>query len=141
VATVTEPRRNAPSCPSCRAEVGDPWCYTATGFRRHHHETRRKLAAGQPPAASTKGSKSDAMPTQAQQRMLSSAVDGGGLVEVSGYQFHGDAQRRATMAAMVADTRGWFRYVRDTPHAAVYEITDQGRLAYYRHVERWGTAR
>lgn len=134
--TGTDPRGNAPACPRdrCRATAGDLWCYTATGFRRHWHAARRLLAAGQnPPAAAADGSRTGQRPSEAQQRILTQAVAGGGLYEVSGYTFAGDAQRRAAMTAMAGPACGWFRHVQETPHGDVYEITDAGRRAYYRY--------
>jgi hypothetical protein len=69
--------------------------------------------------------------------MLSWALaDKRGRVEISGYTFHGDARRRATMLSMADPTRRWFTHVKETDHGTLYEITDDGRAAWKRY-EDW----
>lgn len=140
---VTDPRRNAPACPrpSCGARAGDPWCLTATGFPRGMHAARLALIRGEEPAAGKPaGALTGRRPSEAQQRILVQAAAAGGLYELSGYRFHGDAQRRAAMTAMADDARGWFREVRHTDHGTLFEITTAGRSAAYRY-EDWMNGR
>ncbi len=141
LAEVTDPRRDSPPCrhKGCGAQRGDRWCYTATGFRRHWHAVRRAdvdnpPAAGQPTAPA--GKLARRRPSEAQQRILGAAMGNGGLYELSGYTFHGDAQRRAAMGAMSNPARGWFTRLRETQHGTLYEITNAGRAAFYRY-EEW----
>lgn len=139
MAAVTDIRKNPPACPlpTCPAGEGDRFCYTATGFPRQWHTARRKRALGDTaPEPSAAGSLAHRRPSEAQHRLLAQAMAGGGVYELSGYRFHGDAQRRRAMQAMAGTERGWFRHVRETPHGTVYEITDDGRSAYYRY-EDW----
>lgn len=134
-----DPRRNAPACPKpgCGAPVGDPWCYTLTGFRRHWHAPRRRLADGQKPATPpAAGALAGHRPSEAQHRMLAVAIRQDGYYELSGYNFHGDAQRRATMHAMVDPARGWFSHVKEVQHGTLYRITAAGRAAWQRY-ENW----
>jgi hypothetical protein len=136
VAVVTDPRTVAPDCPlkTCSATVGDVWCYTPTGFRRHWHAARRAVVAGATaPAVPAAGKLAGRRPSEAQQRILAAAMAGGGMYELSGYTFHGDAQRRAAMTAMADQARGWFRQLHHTDHGTMFEITDTGRNAYYRY--------
>lgn len=131
MAAVTE----APACPFCRAQAGDRWCYTATNFRRHWHAMRWALvdaakAAAVQPARKPRAKRA----SEAQYRIMVAAMGAGGLYELSGYTFHGDAQRRAAMRAMV--DRGWFRYVRETQHGSLHELTNDGRNAFYAY-EEW----
>jgi hypothetical protein len=132
---LTDPRRNPVACPepTCGAQQGDLWCYTPTGFRRGFHSSRRALALGQPAPAKKKPS-TDARPSHKQGDMLAWAIHHDGQYEVSGYTFHGEAQKRAAMNAMVE--RSWFRRLRDTDHGTLYEITDDGRQASARY-ENW----
>jgi hypothetical protein len=137
---VKDPRVGTPPCPvtSCRAPAGSTWCVTPTGFRRHMHTVRRRMIDGAPaPAAKPAGSLVRRRPTRPQAGLLAVAVTGpAGEVEVSGYTFSGDAQRRAAMAAMTDPARGWFTYVRSTAHCEVYAVTDAGRAAWRRY-EDW----
>jgi hypothetical protein len=73
-------------------------------------------------------------PSEKQAHILAQAADDGGLYELSGYGFHGEAQRRAAVLAMVDESRAWMRHVRETQHGDLYEITNGGRdaLARYR---------
>lgn len=126
-----DPRVNTPACrhPDCGALAGDPACYTATGFPRGQHKVRWKPAAPTPEP----GSLSDRRPSSKQHDIMRQAMAAGGLYELSGYRFHGDAQRRAAMQPMADPARGWFRRVRDTDHGTLYDLTDAGRNAYYRY--------
>lgn len=131
---VTE--KTPPACTfrGCGAQAGDRWCYTATGFRRHMHAVRRRLIAGEPAAEKSAGSLAGRKPTDAQAKMLGAAIaTDDGLFEVSGYNHHGDAQRRATMKAMTDPARGWFTFAHSTAHCEVYRITDAGRAAWQRY--------
>lgn len=134
-----DPRRNAPPCPlkTCRAVAGDLWCYTPTGFRRHWHAARwRIVEGGQPKAETAAGALSGRRPSEAQHRILAWAIHQAGYYDLSGYTFHGDAQRRAAMTAMADPARGWFARVRATDHGTLYKITDAGRAAFQRY-ENW----
>lgn len=134
---VKDPRVDTPPCPlaSCRAAAGSTWCVTPTGFRRHMHTVRRRMIDGTPaPAPKPAGSLVRRRPTRPQAGLLAAAVTGeSGEVEVSGYTFRGDAQRRAAMAAMTDEARGWFTYVRSTAHCEVYAVTAAGRAAWQRY--------
>lgn len=129
----TDPRLNTPDCGhlGCNAKAGDPWCYTRTGFPRSMHAVRRRGAAQDKVA----GKRAALRPSEKQYQIMQAAVDGGGMYELSGYRFAGDAQRQAAMAAMADVERGWFVRVRDTQHGTLYEITDTGRNAYYRYID------
>lgn len=136
MAELSDPRRDAPACPTatCRAGKGNPWCYTATGFPRAMHTARLKLIAGAAPAEKTAGSLAGKRPSHLQADILGWAIaDPDGQWELSGYRFRGDAQRRAAMLAMAADTRGWFSHVRETDHGTLYQVTDAGRAAWQRY--------
>jgi len=134
---LTDPRRNAPACPTCVAQAGDVWCYTATGFRRHWHAARRRAADGQPaPEQKPAGHLTGRRPSDKQANILAAAIAGDDTYEVSGYGFHGEAQKRAAMLAMADEARGWFRHLRETQHGTLYEITDAGRDAAARY-ETW----
>jgi hypothetical protein len=128
-------RRNAVACPepNCKAQEGDLSCYTATGFPRGWHASRRRLALGRPDPAK-KAPSPDVRPSHKQADMLAWAIANDGRYEVSGYTFHGDAQKRAAMDSMVGRT--WFRRLHHTDHGTLYEITDEGRQASGRY-ERW----
>lgn len=135
MAAVTDP----PACPFCRAQAGDRWCYTATNFRRHWHAMRWALvdaakAAAPAPAPAPARKPKPKRASEAQYRILCRAMTDGGLYELSGYRFHGDAQRRAAMRAMVE--KQWFRYVRETQHGSLHELTNDGRNAFYAY-EEW----
>jgi hypothetical protein len=122
---------------NCGAQAGDPWCYTATGFRRHQHAVRVRDAQGVPPAAEKPaGSLAGRRPTDKQYLIILAAANGEGCYEVSGYGFHGEAQIRAAMDAMVDDARGWFTRVRETQHGTLFQLTDAGRTAGIRY-ETW----
>lgn len=129
-----DPRVNTPACThaGCGALAGDPNCYTATGFPRAQHKVRWET----PKAPGAPGSLSGRRPTDKQHELMFWAMREGGLYELSGYRFSGDAQRRASMASMADPQRGWFRKVRETAHGTLYELTDAGRAAYYRY-EDW----
>lgn len=129
----TDPRLNTPDCPrsGCGAKAGDPQCYSATGFPVPMHKVRLHGAAREKVA----GRLAHRRPSDKQYLILAAAVDAGGMYELSGYRFAGDAQRRAAMTAMVDVERGWFVRLRDTQHGTLYEITDAGRNAYYRYVD------
>ncbi len=135
--TVKDPRVDTPACPlkTCKAAAGTVWCVTPTGFRRGFHAARRKLIdGGGAPAEKEAGSLAGRRPTHAQADMLGYAIAAWPeLFEVSGYSFHGDAQRRATMQSMVDDVRGWFTFSHSTAHCEVYRITDAGRAAWQRY--------
>lgn len=131
-----------PVCPlaTCDAPAGASYCLTPTGFRRPLHDVRvaamQATAAGtpapaveQPPA----GRLAHRRPSEKQVKILAVAADDGGLYELSGYGFHGEAQRRAAVLAMVDDSRGWMRHVRETQHGTLYEITNEGRSALARY--------
>lgn len=136
MAEVSDPRRSAPACPtkSCRAVAGDPWCYTATGFRRHMHAARWALIEGKPVSERPAGSMAGRRPSHLQADILSWAIaDENGQWELSGYTFSGDAQRRAAMLAMSDEPRGWFTKVRETDHGTLYQVTDVGRAAWQRY--------
>lgn len=137
---VTDLRKNPVPCTfrGCGAQQGDLNCYTATGFPRPWHAVRRSAAAGETPAAApAAGSASGRRPTHKQADILLSAVhNDSGEYEVSGYRFHGDAQRRQAMDSMVGPARGWFERVRHTDHGTLYKITDAGRAASDRY-EAW----
>lgn len=134
MAAVTDPRVDAPACPhsGCGAQAGDPRCYTRTGFPRHQHAVRKKTDAREKVA----GKLAARRPSDAQHRIMQQAMGGGGLYELSGYRFRGDAQRQSAMAAMADVERGWFRFVEERQHGTLYELTEAGRLAYYRY-EDW----
>jgi hypothetical protein len=135
--TFKDPRVNSPACPlkTCKAPADSRFCVTPTGFPRGFHKARLQLIeTGQAPAEKPAGSLAGRRPSYAQAGMLAFALstDGNGLYEVSGYTFHGDAQRRATMQSMVDEARGWFEFSHSTEHCEVYRITDAGRAAYQR---------
>lgn len=135
MAELTDPRQNPVACPepSCRAEQGDMWCYTPTGWRRHWHAKRIRLALGEPAPAPRKPS-TGGRPSHKQGDMLAWAIDHGGTYEITGYTFAGEAQKRAAMTAMVA--KDWFRKAGPSQHGTLYEITDGGRQASARY-EKW----
>ncbi len=136
---LTDPRAHAPACTyeGCGAQAGDLWCYTATRFRRPWHYVRRQAAAGESaPAPKPAGSLTNRRPSHKQGDMLAFAIANGGTYEVSGYGFHGEAQKRNAMLAMVNEARGWFRHLRETQHGTLYEITEAGWLASDRY-ETW----
>lgn len=134
MADPTDPRLNTPDCAhlGCGAKAGDTRCYTRTGFPRSMHAVRRKTTA----LARVAGRLAGRRPTEKQHHLMAQAMANGGMYELSGYRFHGDAQRQAAMASMADPARGWFRHVTETQHGAVYELTGAGRLAYYRY-EDW----
>lgn len=132
-----------PACElvTCGAPAGASYCLTPTGFRRPLHAVRlaamQATADGQdtpPPAPAPAGRHAHKRPTEKQAGILARAEADGGLYELSGYGFSGEAQRRAAVLSMVNDTRGWMRHVRETTHGTLYEITSPGRgaLARYR---------
>lgn len=136
---MSDPRQAAPPCPfkPCRAQAGDRFCYTATGFPRHWHAARVRAAAGHDQAAARPaGHLAGRRPTDAQHRILSQAVADDGRYELSGYRFHGDAQRRSAMQSMSGPERGWFSPVGETPHGTLYKITEDGLAAWQRY-ETW----
>ena len=129
-------RPEAVRCPrvTCRAPAGIA-CVTATGYQRPPHHDRITQAAGKAPAGlKPAGSLTGRRPTPAQQRILAQAVNNGGGYELSGYRFHGDAQRRAAMGAMVDEARGWFVRREVTADGTVFEVTDAGRAAHTRNL-------
>lgn len=132
-----DPRVDSPACPlkTCNVGAGTPYCVTPTGFRRGFHAARlRLIESGTAPAVKPAGSLAGRRPTYAQGDMLEAAIAvWPELFEVSGYTFHGDAQRRATMQSMVDEKRGWFVYSHSTAHCEVYRITDDGRAAWQRY--------
>jgi hypothetical protein len=131
-----DPRVNAPQCPlkTCKAAAGTTYCVTPTGFRRGFHKARLALIeTGKAPVEKPAGSLTDRRPSHAQADMLAAAISRGGLFEVSGYNFHGDAGRRATMQAMADEARDWFTFSHSTAHCEVYQITDAGRAAWRRY--------
>lgn len=140
-----------PGCPlaTCEAGAGDSRCYTATGFPRPMHTARIQLmqtiaqVADTAPAAEPRpaGRLTGRTPSPKQGRILAAAIRGGGIYELSGYRFAGDAQRRAAVLAMADDARGWMRELRETPHATLYEITPEGRNAEARFREKNGETR
>lgn len=139
-----DPRVDSPACPlaTCGMKAGTAYCVTPTGFRRGFHAARRRLIeTGQAPAAKPAGHLAGRRPTYPQADMLAAAVskEGKGLCEVSGYTFHGDAQRRATMQSMVDPARGWFEFSHSTAHCEVYRITAAGRAAYERFLAWYHT--
>lgn len=140
-----------PACTlaTCGAAAGTRYCLTPTGFRRPLHAVRvaaiQAAAAGTPaPPAPERpaGRHAHRRPSDKQARILAQAADSGGLYELSGYGFHGEAQRRTAVLAMVDNARGWMRHVRQTQHGDLYEITNGGRdaLARYRAWMNGGTA-
>lgn len=132
-----DPRVDAPACPlkTCDAGAGTPYCVTPTGWRRGFHAARLKLIeSGTTPAEKPAGGLAGRRPTHPQADMLQAAIAAkDGMFEVSGYTFTGDAQRRATMQAMVDAKRGWFVYTHSTAHCEVYRVTDAGRAAWQRY--------
>jgi hypothetical protein len=132
-----------PACPlaTCTAGAGVSHCYTATGFPRPMHAVRVALmqdtvraADSTPPAAPRPaGRLTGRRPSDKQAAILAAAIRGGGMYELSGYRFAGDAQRRAAVVAMADDARGWMREVEETEHGTLYEITNEGRDAEARY--------
>lgn len=130
-------RRKAHDCPDCTARAGDLNCYTATGFPRPWHARRRRLALGETlPDKPAAGSLAGKRPTHKQAEILGWAIANNNQYELSGYRFHGDAQRRAAMTPMADETRGWFDHVRETDHGTLYKITEGGLTAFARY-EAW----
>lgn len=119
-------------CPmkTCKAGASDPYCYTTTGYRRGKHKVRLDAEAGRTRTARPRSKR----PSDAGFRALDAALSNGGLLYMSNYQHHGDAQRRQTMLAL-AD-RGWIELVERGQHDDTYRITDDGRAAHGRY-ERW----
>lgn len=130
MADAPDPRLTASNCPRCTAKAGDPLCYTTSGYPRPMHVVRRNAVVPVP------GRLAARRPSARQHAMMSQALTNGGLYELSGYQFAGDAQRRAAMTAAADVEHGWFRHVRETAHGTLFELTEEGRLAYYRY-EDW----
>jgi hypothetical protein len=135
--TTTNP---IPACPhpGCGAATGDRYCYTPTGFIRHLHTVRKhaiEVAAGRTGPAPEKkaGRNTRSRPKDKQALILAAAVADGGLYEVSGYGFHREAQRRASVLSMVDESRGWMTHLRETQHGDLYEITTEGRNALARY--------
>lgn len=137
-----------PACTlaTCGAPAGARYCLTPTGFRRPLHAVRVaaiEAAAATPitPAAPRPaGRLAHRRPSDKQARLLAQAVNNGGLYELSGYGFHGEAQRRTAVLAMTDDARGWMRHVRQTQHGDLYEITNGGRDALARY-QTWMNGR
>lgn len=132
-----------PACTlaTCGAGAGVSYCLTPTGFRRPMHAVRvaalRATADGIPVVSAPPtpaGKNAHRRPSEKQANILGRAVDNGGLYELSGYGFHGEAQKRQAVLAMADPSRGWMRHVQETQHGTVYEITNEGRdaLARYR---------
>jgi hypothetical protein len=142
---VTRPAVNIPACryKTCGAREGDRRCYTTTGWARHMHAIRVQditaaantttvpaAAPEQNPAGHLTGRR----PSDKQAGILAQAAnDDNGQYELSGYGFHGEAQRRAAVSAMTDPARGWLRHVRETRHGTLYQITTPGRAALTRY--------
>lgn len=132
-----------PACPlaTCTAGAGVSHCYTATGFPRPMHAVRVTLmqqaatAADSTPPVEPRpaGHLAGRRPSDKQALILAAAIRNGGVYELSGYRFAGDAQRRAAVLAMANDSRGWMRKLRETEHGTLYEITNEGRNAEARY--------
>ncbi len=133
-----DPVTTIPACrhKTCGARPGDRNCYTPTGFVRHWHVIRvNDAAAGDQttePDRAPAGRLAGRRPSEKQAGILAQAVHNGGLYEMSGYSFAGDAQRRAATLSMAGEERGWFQHVRETQHGTLYEITPAGRDALAR---------
>jgi hypothetical protein len=104
-------------------------CVTAQGYATVNHRVRVLVARGGTPAPV----RTDQRPSRTQARILTAAIDQGGIYLLTQYNLHGVAPLRQAMAAMV--TKGWFEFREALITEDRYEITDEGRAAQARRPE------